>query len=264
VEQQARALEELNALYVALTRAEHRLVISSFEPHRRGQAVTWYQRLAPLAQPVEAPADFAGGDEQRLGEQEVFEMPCLPALTVQQAVPAIASKPALDAMVDIQDDHTRRIGLALHRLLQWYPTPVMDFAWTDLHLQAVAREFDLDAEQAGQAKSVAQRIVKGEAAWVWDAERLAQWGNEVDLFHQGELLRLDRLVREAGTASDPGAWWVLDYKSAAHPELQPALLAQMQRYRRAVAQTCPGETVRVAFISKNGEVIELAPQDAPT
>ncbi|MDP2024447.1 MAG: UvrD-helicase domain-containing protein, partial [Hydrogenophaga sp.] len=45
VEQQARALEELNALYVALTRAEERLVLSSFEPHQRGSSASWYQRL---------------------------------------------------------------------------------------------------------------------------------------------------------------------------------------------------------------------------
>ena len=44
-ELQARALEELNALYVALTRAEERLVISSCEPHQRGNAASWYQRL---------------------------------------------------------------------------------------------------------------------------------------------------------------------------------------------------------------------------
>lgn len=263
VEQQARSLEELNALYVALTRAEHRLLISSFEPHRRGQAVTWHQRLAPLAQAVEVPTGHATEGSPESDEREAFELPCLPALTAQVAVPAVTSPPASDLQIDVQGDHTRRIGLALHRLLQWYPTPAMDFDWTDLHLQAVAREFDLDAEQTEHARSVAQRIVKGAAAWAWDAERLAHWGNEVDLFHQGELLRLDRLVREAATASSPGAWWVLDYKSAAHPEQQPALLAQMQRYRRAVAQTCPGETVRVAFISKYGELIELSPEDTP-
>jgi ATP-dependent helicase/nuclease subunit A len=266
VEQQARALEELNALYVALTRAEQRLVISSFEPHRRGQALTWYQRLAPLAQPVDLAAAFADADERQASarariDAETFALPCLPALTLMATAPP--PTPSTDSIVEVQNDDTRRIGLALHRLLQWYPTPAADFVWSDLHLQAVAREFDLGGEQVEQARDVAQRIVEGEAAWAWDAMRLTQWGNEVELFHQGELLRLDRLVREIGTDSNPGAWWVLDYKSAAHPERQPTLMAQMQRYRRAVAETSPGETVRVAFISKNGELIELSPEDAP-
>jgi len=266
VEQQARALEELNALYVALTRAEHRLVISSFEPFRRGQAVTWYQRLAPLAQEVDLPVAMTDEDSEagayEHSESESFELPCMPALTLQMVAPAPTPAPAWDASAAIQDDDNRRIGLALHRLLQWYPTPANGFVWTD-HLQAVAREFDLDGEQVEQARAVALRIVEGEAAWAWDATRLTQWGNEVELFHQGELLRLDRLVREAGTASNPGTWWVLDYKSAAHPERQPALMAQMQRYRQAVAETCPGETVRVAFITKHGELIELSLEGMP-
>ncbi|MBA4265177.1 MAG: DNA helicase UvrD [Comamonadaceae bacterium] len=263
VEQQARALEELNALYVALTRAEHRLVISSFEPFRRGQAVTWYQRLAPLAQAVDLPAAM-NEDDRDAGthahiESETFELPCLPALTYRMVVPS----PAGDSTVVCEDDDNRRIGLALHRLLQWYPTPANGFVWTDLHLRAVAREFDLDVEQVEQARAVALRIVEGEAAWAWDVTRLMQWGNEVELFHQGELLRLDRLVREAGTASNPGTWWVLDYKSAAHPESQPALMDQMQRYRRAVAESSPGEAVRVAFINMTGQLIEIPSEDAP-
>jgi ATP-dependent helicase/nuclease subunit A len=188
-------------------------------------------------------------------------MPCLPALTVQVMAPAPTPAFETASTGDIPDDDTRRIGLALHRLLQWYPTPALDFAWTDMHLQAVAREFDLDREQVEQARAMAQRIVEGEAAWAWDAQRLTQWGNEVELFHQGELLRLDRLVRETGMDAKPGTWWVLDYKSAAHPERQALLITQLQRYRRAVAQTCPGEVVRVAFISKHGELIELSPED---
>ena len=121
----------------------------------------------------------------------------------------------------------------------------------------MAREFALDAVQARDALAMAQRIVAGEAAWAWDAGVLNHWGNEVELFQQGELLRLDRLVRRR----DTGDWWVLDYKSAAHPERQPALLEQMQGYRRAMAGARPGEPVRLAFINAQGQLIELT--DAP-
>ncbi|HEX5738309.1 MAG TPA: UvrD-helicase domain-containing protein, partial [Hydrogenophaga sp.] len=134
LEQQARALEELNALYVALTRAEHRLVISSFEPFRRGQVVTWYQRLAALAQAVDVPASMTDGGDHVSSESEPFEMPCLPVLTLQVVVPSPtpAPEPATDSIFKVQDDTYNRIGLALHRLLQWYPTPSNDFVWTDL------------------------------------------------------------------------------------------------------------------------------------
>src|SRR5690606_9224490 len=102
---------------------------------------------------------------------------------------------------------------------------------TLVHEQAVAREFRLTAEQARQALEMAQRTVSGPAAWVWDAERLAHWGNEVELLVEGRLLRLDRLVRESAT----GDWWVLDFKSREHPERDPVLLAQMRGYRTAMA-----------------------------
>lgn len=252
-EQQARALEELNALYVALTRAESRLVISSFEPHQRSASATWYQRLQGLATAVEAPPPATPhavpAGEQREGP--VFHVPCLPALQVQAA-----PMPASDALVDTEpmDDAATRIGLALHRLLQWRPTPAMGFDWAAEHAQAVAREFALEPAQARDALAMARRIVGGEAAWAWDAEVLNHWGNEVELFHRGERLRLDRLVRRR----DSGDWWVLDYKSAVHPERQPALLAQMQGYRQAMLEAQPGEVVHLAFINAEGRLIELA------
>ncbi|MGE0350282.1 UvrD-helicase domain-containing protein [Hydrogenophaga sp.] len=252
-EQQARALEELNALYVALTRAESQLVVSSFEPHQRSASATWYQRLQGLATAVEAPPPATphavpAGEQ---GEGPVFHVPSLPALQFQAA-----PMPASDAVVDTEpmDDAATRIGLALHRLLQWRPTPAMGFDWAAEHAQAVAREFALEPAQARDALAMARRIVGGEAAWAWDAEVLNHWGNEVELFHRGERLRLDRLVRRR----DSGDWWVLDYKSAVHPERQPALLAQMQGYRQAMLEAQPGEVVHLAFINAEGRLIELA------
>lgn len=245
IEQQARSLEELNALYVAITRAASRLVVSSFEPHQRGPALTWYQRLQPLAREV----DVAEDSTPRIARDEratTALLPGLPALTVEAVQPsAVIALPI--------DDTANRLGLALHRLLQWRPTPVGRFGWNDDHAQAVAREFELDAAQAREAMAMAQRIVGGEASWAWDVDQLEHWGNEVELFHQGTLWRLDRLVRRRGT----GEWWVLDFKSAAHPERQPELLAQMQRYRAAMAAARPGDPVRLAFINAQGSLIEL-------
>ncbi len=260
VEQQARALEELNALYVALTRAETRLVISSFEPHQRSQTASWFQRLQPLATPIDAPAGVDVRDRQ--GESPAtapdFALPCLPLYTrgsVGAAPVAHATGQAPGA-----DDAPARIGLALHRLLQWHPTPRDGFDWTSTHQQAAAREFGLTPAQILEVMTMARRIVSGEAAWAWDAQVLDHWGNEVELFHQGELLRLDRLVRQRGTGAQPACWWVLDFKSAERPERQPELLAQMRRYQQAMALARPGEPVRLAFINPMGELIELSPQ----
>ena len=57
-EQAARAREELNALYVALTRARSTLAISSIEPHRP-TTHSWWQRLQALPCEVVVPVSVA-------------------------------------------------------------------------------------------------------------------------------------------------------------------------------------------------------------
>jgi ATP-dependent helicase/nuclease subunit A len=78
------------------------------------------------------------------------------------------------------------------------------------------------------------------------------------------LLRIDRLVRRR----DTGVWWVLDYKSAGSPQEQPELLAQMARYHAAVCAAIPGASVRLAFLTSQGRLVEVSAQagaatDAP-
>ena len=59
-------------------------------------------------------------------------------------------------------------------------------------------------------------------------------------------------------AGHDGHWWVLDYKSAGAPQQQAALMAQMQTYRAAVQQIYPGSTVKAAFLTGQGRLVELA------
>ena len=84
-EQQARGLEELNALYVALTRAEARIVISSVTPYRSASTPSWRQRIAPQAQPLPVPEPVdAMGD---VAEASVCELLELPVCTARPPVP---------------------------------------------------------------------------------------------------------------------------------------------------------------------------------
>ena len=112
----------------------------------------------------------------------------------------------------------------------------------------------MDAAQAAHAEAIARRILTGEAAWAWSDEHVLEAFNEVELIHQGQRLRIDRLVRRRASATEPEAWWVLDYKSAAHPERDAALQEQLTRYRAAVERLHPGVVVRVAFLSGEGRV----------
>ena len=122
-------------------------------------------------------------------------------------------------------------------------------------MAAVAREFDLDTAQARQALVQARSVAAGEGAWAWDAQRLDWWDNEVELLDaQGQVMRLDRLVRERAS----GHWWVLDHKSATQPERQAALREQLARYAQAVALAQPGAPVRTAFLTADGRGIDVA------
>jgi ATP-dependent helicase/nuclease subunit A len=263
-EQQARALEELNALYVALTRAESRLVISCFEPHNPGSLPSWYSRLQPLAQaePAAAPAESALSVHSR-SDDGVFHLAQLPALA-RPAVVVEADREALPTPAGSEaNDEPRRFGLALHRLLQWCPTPLTGFSWSEIHRRAVAAEFGLSPERAQAAQAMAEVVVRGEVAWAWDSSRVEQWSNEVALVHQGASLRLDRLVRTRVQDGEGATWWVLDFKTATHPERQPELLAQMRGYREAVAAAYPGAPVRLGFINAEGRLIEVQPEATP-
>jgi ATP-dependent helicase/nuclease subunit A len=141
-----------------------------------------------------------------------------------------------------------RLGEAMHRLLEtWEPRAGIGPA----QLAEVQRLFALDDAAARQAAAMALRIVQGEGAWAWDPAQIDWQGNEVELHAGGELLRLDRLVRRR----DTGEWWVLDYKSAAAPERQPELRAQMQQYREAVAVAQGGAAVRCAFLTAQGRLV---------
>jgi ATP-dependent helicase/nuclease subunit A len=247
-EQAARKREELNALYVALTRARHTLVISSIEPHR-ATTESWWQRLQGLVDEVAVPL---AEDTTRLNaaaqDSGVFNLPELPVLPASSAhLPVKAAAAALED----EDSASARIGKAMHRLLEW------GGLCSAQQVAAVAREFRLNPAQTRRATELAQHIVAGEGAWAWQSELLAWQGNEVDLVFEGKALRLDRLVQRKDAGHD-GHWWVLDYKSAGAPQQQAALMAQMQAYRAAVQQIYPGSTVKAAFLTGQGALVEVS------
>lgn len=129
--------------------------------------------------------------------------------------------------------------------------------WDARRLARLAREFSLPASAAQAAAAMAQTILNGDGAWAWDDDALDMAVNEAPLQHQGQSLRIDRLVRLRQARAD-ARWWVLDYKSAADPARQPALMEQLQRYRQAVQQQQPGEAVGAAFLTGEGRVVVLA------
>jgi ATP-dependent helicase/nuclease subunit A len=241
-EQAARQREELNALYVALTRARSTLAVSSIAPFREAPH-SWWQRLHPLANEVAVPEPAsAPDDELDRGDKKkapTFQLPDLPAAPLLQ-------KSATNPIPTDEDSASAKVGKAMHRLLERGDA-------SDAQTRRVAREFRLDLAQAKEAAAAARRILAGEGAWAWDQAVIAWQGNEVELTHAGQTLRLDRLVQHKC-----GEWWVLDYKSTSDPLCQPQLQEQMRNYRTAVEKIYPGVSVRIAFLTGRGALVEVS------
>ena len=123
LEQVARQREELNTLYVALTRAKQRLVLSSAQPHRSNE-LSWWQRLQPLCTPEQA-ADTA--ESVSAHELAVATVPIvLPVLPRIDGEAKRAEMPDLRDVQEVQDAPTPQalVGQAMHRLLEWAPLDV--------------------------------------------------------------------------------------------------------------------------------------------
>ena len=104
---------------------------------------------------------------------------------------------------------------------------------------------------------MAQRIRHGEGAWAWDENAIEQAFDEVELLHDGQRLRIDRLVYRHAHGAHPAGWWVLDFKSAHQPGRDPLLLEQMARYREALQAAHPDQPVACAFLSGDGRMEQV-------
>lgn len=246
-EQAERQREELNTLYVAMTRAKHCLALSAVQSSTAVPG-SWWNRLAGCLEDVPALAAAQAAGAADHGAATLLE---LPYYTGQ--APNAEAAPAGAAATTPQS----RLGEAMHQLLeQAGMLGVLEAGgvWSARRLAQLARDFDITPDAARQAAAMARSILQGEGAWAWDPVHVDQAFNEAPLVHQGQGLRLDRLVRLRQPRL--GAhWWVLDYKSAVTPERQPQLLAQLRLYRQAVGVQFPGEVVGAAFLAGDGRLV---------
>ncbi|MBP6902940.1 MAG: UvrD-helicase domain-containing protein [Burkholderiaceae bacterium] len=254
--------EAMNLLYVAMTRARERLVISRTEP-RSAQPRSWWSRLAPRAQ-AWAPPPAAAGHSAEAG----LLLPQLPELASAEA--GAARSGGAWGLAD--DDLAARLGQAVHRWLEWAARPAgaPDEAFdADANADALARaavaEFALPPTRAAEVLRLGRQVLgSAELAPFFDAGRLDWAGNEVPIAVDGQGLRIDRLVRlRAGADGQAAAWWVLDYKLNHAPEQLRDNRLQLARYRDAVAQMVaaetPGLAVHAAFVTAGGRLVRLEP-----
>ncbi len=228
--------EELNLLYVAITRARQVFIASGIE-NARDTGDTPYRRLAaalaklggglaygddlPLSAP--APAEAAPG---RLME------PCLPLAPVGERRRA--------------PDAAERFGILLHALLERRTGGDLTDGWW--------KPLGFDDSDYWRVLPVAERLLTAPRLQrFFDPAQYRRAWNEVELTTDaGEVQRIDRLVE-----LDSG-FWVLDYKSSGrNSERLDDYRAQVAGYCRALADVFPGHAVRGALIFADASLLEL-------
>ena len=261
----AREREEMNALYVAMTRAKQRLVFSATEPFQPPLRPSWWQRVQPFAVEVDVEPDGAAMSRavvpgRRAGSLRVLPKPTPVAVVAagpaQLSLPFADERPRRDPAPTAPpagDEQARALGRAVHRFLEWAAGDAAATPHAEL-AAAAAAEFGAAADTVALHGAAMLRHPEGARFFV--GPQILWSGNEVAIGDASDVLRIDRLVR-LDEAAGP-TWWVLDYKLHHRPEELAPYRAQLLRYRAVVERAQPGEPVRCAFVTGEGRVVEVA------
>jgi ATP-dependent helicase/nuclease subunit A len=228
--------ENLNLLYVAMTRARQALIVSGLEGAKEG---TWLVRL----QQALTMAEFADLPEMAWREAEVAvadEVQSSARVPVPAPVGGIGRRRAESA-------EETAFGIDVHRYLE-----LATAGRTETDIRA---ELGLDDASCQRVRSVAEAMLRSpEARRFFESGRAR---NELEYVGaDGRVRRIDRLVEF------DDAVWVLDYKTGGTDEpdigrrAEPHL-AQLADYRQAVAALYPGKRVCAALLFGDGQLYQV-------
>lgn len=240
--------EDVNLLYVALTRAKQALLISAKITRKR--TLKWYEMLREALARLDAAAP--DGDD---GVRELGRLPvAAPAGATAQREPGVPASSVPDpasvgAAVKPPSPQARR-GTLLHELLV-------------LTLSGVTAEQD-QLRYLGIA-TAELRELRDQVKGILAGERLAE------LLRQRRRLELELpLLLADGTQEaridclleTATALWVIDFKSSATPAADSGNQAQLRNYRDALRaageEDSPRRPIRMALVGGQGELAEVA------
>ncbi|MBI3283845.1 MAG: UvrD-helicase domain-containing protein [Burkholderiales bacterium] len=236
-EEQQAAQENWNLLYVAVTRAKQLLMVSGVAGGRQPANPSWYQRLL-MAE--EKGAD-AMPQAETMREAEAFSLasfnPPLLALAAQE-VPT-PSEQQLE-------------GIALHALLERLSNNAAGWPLLIPDAATIAAWLPCSATIAQAVRAQAEAVLTNAALEkFFHPAQYVYARNEMDILHEQQLLRLDRVV-----VFDDEVW-VLDYKRQLLPAQRSAYLAQLQGYAEALREIFSDKVIRGALILSDGGLVEL-------
>ncbi|MDT3736170.1 MAG: UvrD-helicase domain-containing protein [Denitratisoma sp.] len=230
------AREELNLLYVAMTRARQFFIASGVAAERSRTKTSFWERIgAALA--------ALGSGEGVHGEAPALAHAPPPAVSPPTAPPQhLAFGPAGRRREAASPGMA--YGTQLHAALDWLSSggddgrPPQGIPAADWPAFRSAARAILDAPRLKA---------------FFDPAAYRRALNEAEFaLPDGSVGRIDRLVEM------PDGFWVLDYKSG-RPEaaLQEAYRAQMEGYRAAVGALFPGRPVRCGLVFSDGGFVEI-------
>ncbi|OFZ69591.1 MAG: hypothetical protein A2Z01_08125 [Betaproteobacteria bacterium RBG_16_58_11] len=257
--------EELNLLYVAMTRAQQYLIVSGSEA-KNSQRPSWYARIRSVMEPG---GDLMPPDQAPLAPPPAIHAP--PAFDTAQALPEIG--PACGQRAQVIETPAMRHGTLLHRLLEQL-TPSGTLSPNSLpragerDLGSLHELHKLHLRQEWAVTEDAFETLWREAQAILGAAHLTRffdpahyrraWNELPFLTANGDFLRIDRLVEFEHEI------WVLDYKSteaATEATLAQAAKphrAQLQNYLNAMQALFPGKQMKGGVIFKGGLLFEIS------
>ena len=233
-EAQLAQREDLNLLYVAMTRAKQALLVSGCGEIIEG---LWYERIANAMSLIAENPLLAASSASVHAAVQQSEVSVDIRLT--QPLPTGSRKAATSAQ--------QQRGIWLHALMQHLlpPGDVVDEA--DLRQRCGIPESEFDA-LLGQAHSL---LAQPHLQRYFDPQHYCRACNEMPYVDaQGELKRIDRLVEFDGEV------WVLDYKLGSGEDAA-RYRVQLEEYRSAMRAVYAGTPVRCALVFADGTLQEM-------
>jgi len=244
--------ENLNLLYVAMTRAQQVLIVSGSEG--RGQKGSWHDkvRAAALAAPgaVEKDGAVTLGDDLA-GAKAAQTKKAAGAKAAERADPRLNAPLPTGERREALTGHGLSYGMHFHALMDRLSVGV------PIERAALARALGLAEREFAPMWEQAQRVLASPALnRFFDAKQFKRAANEVSyVTEKGDVRRIDRLV------DLDDAVWVLDYKTGETKSTSDELLtqyrAQVAEYCTAIGKAWPGRIVRGLIVFASAEALEV-------
>ena len=242
--------EEMNLLYVAMTRAKQALLVSG---NGEMKETSWYGRISAGVE--------EGDNPLRIAADNIASV--LPLVTTEIDVALL--RPLPTGQRAMRSTAAQREGIGLHTLLQHLsasslalPSPSVQFVADGIKKREIVKavlqlQGDISSCDMESLWQQAQHLLALPALQrFFDPQHYCRACNEMSYVNaRGELRRIDRLVEFDDEV------WILDYKTGAMSD-SASHSVQMQEYCVAMQAVYAGKIVRCALLFSDGTLCEIS------